>query len=399
MRVLVADQFEQSGIDGLTAAGCDVVCEPTLKDQSLVDAVAALAPDVLVVRSTKVPEAVLAAGPLKLVVRAGAGYNTIDVAAASRLGIYVSNCPGKNSIAVAELAFGLISALDRRIADNVADLRAGRWNKAGYGKARGLYGRTLGLIGVGGIGREMIPRARGFGMPVVAWSRSLTAARAAELGITLAASPEEVAAAADIVSVHVALTADTRGLLGAGFFQAMKDGAFFINTSRGEVVDEPALVAAIRAKGLRAGLDVFADEPAAGTGEFVTELASLPGVYGTHHIGASTAQAQEAIAAEAVRIVRVFAETGTVPNVVNLAKQTPATSSIVVRHLDRPGILAHTLDAISAAGINVQEMENIIFDGALAAVARINVEGVIGASLIEAIKAHEAVIDVTVIEL
>jgi D-3-phosphoglycerate dehydrogenase len=346
-----------------------------------------------------VPEAVLAAGPLKLVVRAGAGYNTIDVAAASRLGIYVSNCPGKNSIAVAELAFGLISALDRRIADNVADLRAGRWNKAGYGKARGLYGRTLGLIGVGGIGREMIPRARGFGMPVVAWSRSLTAARAAELGITLAASPEEVAAAADIVSVHVALTADTRGLLGAGFFQAMKDGAFFINTSRGEVVDEPALVAAIRAKGLRAGLDVFADEPAAGTGEFVTELASLPGVYGTHHIGASTAQAQEAIAAEAVRIVRVFAETGTVPNVVNLAKQTPATSSIVVRHLDRPGILAHTLDAISAAGINVQEMENIIFDGALAAVARINVEGVTGASLIEAIKAHEAVIDVTVIEL
>nr|WP_300141821.1 NAD(P)-dependent oxidoreductase [Propionicimonas sp.] len=399
MRVLVADKFEKSGLDGLTAAGCEVVCEPDLKDQSLVDAIAAQAPDVLIVRSTKVPEAALAAGPLKLVVRAGAGYNTIDVAAASRLGIYVSNCPGKNSIAVAELAFGLISALDRRIADNVADLRAGRWNKAEYGKARGLYGRTLGLIGVGGIGREMIPRARGFGMPVVAWSRSLTAERAAELGISLAASPEEVAAVADVVSVHVALNADTRGLLGAGFFQAMKDGAFFVNTSRGEVVDEAALIAAIRAKRLRAGLDVFANEPPGGTGEFVTALAAVPGVYGTHHIGASTTQAQEAIAAEAVRIVRVFAETGTVPNVVNLAKQTPATSSIVVRHLDRPGILAHTLDAISAAGINVQEMENIIFDGALAAVARINVEGTIEESLIEAITAHEAVIDVTVIEL
>ncbi|MCA0306745.1 MAG: hydroxyacid dehydrogenase [Actinobacteria bacterium] len=399
MRVLVADQFEQSGIDGLTAAGCEVVYAPTLKDQALVEAVAAQAPEVLVVRSTKVPEEVLAAGPLALVVRAGAGYNTIDVAAASRLGIYVSNCPGKNSVAVAELAFGLICALDRRIVDNTVDLRAGTWNKAEYGRARGLHGRTLGLIGLGAIGREMIPTARGFGMPVVAWSRSLTEERAAGLGIRRAASPEEVATLADVVSVHVALDATTRGLLGASFFAAMKDGATFVNTSRGEIVDEPALVEAIRAKGLRAGLDVFANEPSAGTGEFVTEVATLPGVYGTHHIGASTDQAQEAIAAEAVRIVKVFAETGTVPNVVNLAKKTPATSSIVVRHIDRPGILAHTLDVISTAGINVQEMENIVFDGALAAVARINVEGVVEESLLERIRAYDAVIDVHVIGL
>jgi D-3-phosphoglycerate dehydrogenase len=311
----------------------------------------------------------------------------------------VSNCPGKNSVAVAELAFGLICALDRRIADNVADLRAGRWNKAEYGKAKGLYGRTLGLIGLGGIGKEMIPRAKGFGMPVVAWSRSVTAARAAELGVRLAGSPEEVAAAADVVSVHVALNPGTRGLLGEAFFAAMKDGAFFINTSRGEVVDETALAAAIHGKGLRAGLDVFVGEPAAGTGEFSPELAGLPGVYGTHHIGASTDQAQEAIAAEAVRIVKVFTETGMVPNVVNLATKTPATSSIVVRHLDRPGILAHTLDVISRAGINVQEMENIVFDGAEAAIARINVEGTVDAALLASIRAHDAVIDVSVIGL
>ena len=399
MRVLVADKFESSGIDALTAAGCEVAYQPGLADQALVDEVAALAPAVLIVRSTKVPAAVLEAGPLELVVRAGAGYNTIDVQAASRLGIYVSNCPGKNSVAVAELAFGLICALDRRIADNVADLRAGRWNKAEYGKAKGLYGRTLGLIGLGGIGKEMIPRAKGFGLKVVAWSRSLTEERAADLGVSLAASPLEVASVADIVSVHVALNADTRGLLGSDFFDAMKDGAIFINTSRGEVVDEPALVAAIRSKGLRAGLDVFASEPTSGTGEFDSEIASLPGVYGTHHIGASTDQAQEAIAAEAVRIVREFKETGIVPNVVNLATATPATSSIVVRHLDRPGTLAHTLDAISRAGINVQEMENIVFDGAVAAVARIDVEGDVGQDLLDAIKAHAAVIDVTVITL
>src|ERR687886_34646 len=171
MRVLIADKFEQSGRDGLDAAGCDYSYQPDVKDESLIEAIRLYQPDALVVRSTKVTEPMLDAGPLKLVVRAGAGYNTIDVAAASRRGIYVSNCPGKNSIAVAELAFALILALDRRIADNVIALRAGQWNKKEFSKARGLYGRTLGLIGTGQIGQEVIRRAHAFGMPVVAWSR------------------------------------------------------------------------------------------------------------------------------------------------------------------------------------------------------------------------------------
>ena len=113
----------------------------------------------------------LEAGSLSLVVRAGAGYNTIDVATASRRGIYVSNCPGKNAIAVAELAFALMLALDRRMPDNVAELRAGTWNKKEYSKARGLFGRTLGLLGYGNIGQEMARRAHAFGMPIVVWSR------------------------------------------------------------------------------------------------------------------------------------------------------------------------------------------------------------------------------------
>ena len=171
MKILIADKFEQSGQDGLRAAGCEVICQPDLKDDALVAAIAETRPDALVVRSTKVNEAMLTAASLKLVVRAGAGYNTIDVAAASRLGIYVSNCPGKNSVAVAELAFALMLALDRRVADNVIALRAGQWNKKEFSQARGLYGRALGLIGVGRLGREMITRARAFGMPIVAWSR------------------------------------------------------------------------------------------------------------------------------------------------------------------------------------------------------------------------------------
>src|SRR5437763_3379813 len=149
MKVLIADNFEKSGIEGLQAAGCEVVQQPELKDDALTRAIAETQAEVLVVRSTKVTEAMLDAGRLSLVVRAGAGYNTIDVKAASARGIYVSNCPGKNSIAVAELAFGLLLALDRRIADNVAELRAGRWNKKEFGKAKGLHGRTLGLVGIG----------------------------------------------------------------------------------------------------------------------------------------------------------------------------------------------------------------------------------------------------------
>src|ERR687889_1612977 len=174
MRVLIADKFEQSGRDGLDAAGCEFSYQPDVKDETLVEAIRSYQPEALVVRGTKVTEAMLDAGALKLVVRAGAGYNTIDVAAASARGIYVSNCPGKNSIAVAELALALILALDRRIADNVQQLREGRWNKKEFSKARGLYGRTLGLVGTGQIGREMVARARAFGMHVVAWSRSLS---------------------------------------------------------------------------------------------------------------------------------------------------------------------------------------------------------------------------------
>src|SRR5207249_4019379 len=210
MRVLIADKFEESGRIGLRTIGCEITFQPDLKDDALVRAIAKEQPDVLVVRGTKITEPMLAAGPLKLIVRAGAGYNTIDVGAASRRGIYVSNCPGKNSIAVAELAFALILALDRRIADNVIALRSGQWNKKEFSKARGLFGRTLGLVGVGKIGQEMIPRARAFGMSVIAWSRSLTSEKAEQLGIERKEMPLEVARTADIVSVHVALKSDTR---------------------------------------------------------------------------------------------------------------------------------------------------------------------------------------------
>jgi D-3-phosphoglycerate dehydrogenase / 2-oxoglutarate reductase len=378
MKVLVADKFEQTGIDGLKGVGCDVVYEPELKDEALVEAIRTSEADVLVVRSTAVTAPMLEAGGLSLVVRAGAGYNTIDVATASKRGIYVSNCPGRNSIAVAELAFALMLALDRRVPDNVIELRAGIWNKKEYSKARGLFGRTLGLLGYGNIGQEMALRAHAFGMPLVVWSRRFAGRTAhgndGAVPMQLAASPAEVAARADVLSVHLALTPDTRGLVNAAVLETLKPGSYFINTARAEVVDQSALEKVVRERNIRVGLDVFAGEPAGAAGEFKDALASLPNVYGTHHIGASTDQAQDAIAAETVRIVSSYKDTGKVPNVVNLARKTPATHLLVVRHRDRPGVLAHIFEHLRGGDINVQETENVIFEGAQAAVARINLD-------------------------
>jgi D-3-phosphoglycerate dehydrogenase / 2-oxoglutarate reductase len=391
MKVLVADKFEQSGIDGLKAAGCEVLYQPDLKDESLTAAIRETAADVLVVRSTAVTAPMLESGALSLVVRAGAGYNTIDVATASTRGIYVSNCPGKNAIAVAELAFALLLALDRRVPDNVAELRAGKWNKKEFSNARGLFGRTIGLLGYGNIGQEMAKRAHAFGMPIVVWSRRFATGRERvedqPVPMQLAGSPQDVAARCDVLSVHLALSPDTRGLVNAAVFERLKPGSYFINTARGEVVDHAALERAIRERDLRVGLDVFAAEPATATGEFADAIASLKNVYGTHHIGASTDQAQEAIAAETVRIVATYKSSGKVPNVVNLAKQTPASHMLVVRHRDRPGVLAHVFEHLRRGNINVQETENVIFEGAQAAVARINLDGAPSDALLQEIQA------------
>ena len=406
MRILIADKFEQSGIDGLKALGGDVQYDPALKDETLTAALASGGAQVLIVRSTAVTEPMLDAGQLSLIVRAGAGVNTIDVQAASRRGIYVSNCPGKNAVAVAELAIGLMLALDRRIPDNDAQLKAGKWNKKEFSKAQGLYGRTLGLIGFGNIGQEVARRAKAFGMPVLVWSRRFTdnadLRRAAieQWGIEVMATAEEVVAHADVISIHLALTKDTRGFVDADVLKHARPGAIVINTARGEVLDYTALADAVRDKHLRVGLDVFANEPAAAEGSFADSILSLPNVIGTHHIGASTDQAQEAIAGETVRIIRTFMETGRVPNVVNLAKQTPATHMLVVRHRDKPGVLAHVFDRLRIANLNVQETENIIFEGAHAAVARINLDGKPSAETLSAIQSGNAdVLNLQLVEL
>ena len=400
MKVLIADKFPDEGREALAAAGCSVVYDADLKDDALAEAVQSSGADALVVRSTKVTKQILESGRLSLVVRAGAGYNTIDIETAAARGIYVANCPGKNSIAVAELAFGHIIALDRRLYENTRDLKTGRWNKKEYSKAGGLFGRTLGLVGVGKIGSEMVPRAKAFGMPVVAWSRRLTSDRAGELGIGMRGSPVEVARSSDVVSIHLALKDDTRGLIDQRVFEAMRPGSLFINTARAEVIDQAALERAVRSGSIRAALDVFNEEPSAGTGPVQAEIFKLDGAIGSHHIGASTDQAQQAIAEETVRIITEYKKTGRAPNVVNIARKSPATHLLVVRHYDRVGVLADVFTRLRSAGINVQETENIVFAGARAAVARIHLDQAPPDEVVEPIRSNRIdIIDVSLVRI
>lgn len=322
MNVLVADKFDPECIAGLEELGCRVHVDLDLGPEQMGDAIRATEADVLCVRSTKVPASVIdAVDSLKLIVRGGAGYDNIDTAAAGAKGIPVCNCPGMNAVAVAELTFGHILNLDRRIAQQTSELAGGHWNKNEYAKAKGLKGRKLLVIGMGSIGTEVIKRAQAFGMKVSAQSRSLREDTARALGIRLIPYTREALKEAlgemDIVSVHVAATPDTKELCGPGFFAAMKEGAYFINTSRGEIVDEKELIKAIKAKGIRAGLDVYSEQPSSKDTDWLPEIATIPGVSLTHHVGASTEQAQLAVGEETVRIVRSLIETGEPLHIVN----------------------------------------------------------------------------------
>ena len=400
MRVLIADKFPESYIDQIRGLGSQVVYEPKFGAAEIAQNIADQ--DVVVVRSTKVTaEAIEASQNLSLIIRAGAGTNNIDKQAASARGVYVANCPGMNSIAVAELAMGLICALDRRIVENTLDLRNGIWNKAKYSQADGLYGKALGVIGVGKIGAELIKRARAFGMQIKAYSRSLTPEKADALGVEYAPSVAELVPQCDIISVHLAATPDTEGIISEEIIDSMKPGACFINTARAEVVDEAALLAAVKEGRIQVGTDLYRNEPEGKSGAVESELGKADGVYGTHHIGASTTQAQNAVAAEVVRILGLFLRTGRVDNWVNRLTKTPAKWQLVVRHYDKPGVLATVLGCLKEDNVNAEEIENVIFEGALAACCTIQVDTKPSAETLEKISAlkgqviHSELMDIT----
>jgi D-3-phosphoglycerate dehydrogenase len=401
VRILFADKLSDQTVHDLEAHGHECDVDPGLGADDLPGRIAGY--DALVVRSTKVRRPVFeAADKLMLVVRAGAGTNTIDTDAAAERAVFVCNVPGRNAAAVAELTMGLLLAVDRRIADNVADLRDGRWDKKTYGKAEGLLGSTMGILGLGSIGFLVAERAAAFGIRVQSVAKdgrsAAAVARAEELGITMSESLEELLTSSDIVSLHVPASPTTRHLVDEGFLKRMRDGAILLNTSRGDVVDEDALLSALDEGRIRAGLDVFDGEPGSGQAEWDSRLAKHPGVVATHHIGASTSQAQRAIAQGVTEIVDAFMA-GESRHCVNLDPDRLGSVVLTIRHLDRVGVLAQVLVSLRAAHLNVQHMVNRVFRGGEAAVAFIDVEGDATDELLDDLRGIPHVLGVSVVTL
>ena len=390
VKILIADKFPEKYVEEFKSMDLDVNYSPKLGENDL--PAAAKDTDILIVRSTIVnAETIKSANNLNLIIRAGAGVNNIDISTANQQGIYVANCPGKNSVAVAELAMGLMISLDRSIPDNVSDFRAGKWNKAKYSKAEGLKGKTLGIIGVGSIGKEVANRAISFGMNV--YGKDIS--RIEGVAVKDFTEMDQLLPLCDIVSIHLPSTADTKSLFDKKMFSYLKPNTLLINTSRQDVIDEGAMLEAIKEKNIRVALDVFKNEPEGKTGEVSSPLADNPNIYITHHIGASTAQAQNAVAEETVNIVKHYLHSGIIDHWVNRAKASDAKYQLVVKHFDKPGVLASILDVIRKGDINIEEIENIIFEGGVAASCTMKLMKPVTSEMLKQMNENENVLSVS----
>ena len=301
MKVLIADPLDRAAVETLRGAGLEVIERPGLKGAELARALDGVE-GIIIRGATKVTAEVLGGAPsLRAVVRAGTGLDNVDVGAARARGVAVSNTPAANAVSVAELVFGLVLALERHLVEAASDLRRGHWEKSKYAGGE-LAGRTLGLLGFGHIGREVALRARAFAMPVIACD-PLVREWPADFAWVTSVGRDRLFADADVLSIHVPLTAETRGTVGAAELARMRKEAILVHCARGGVVDEAALLEALRKGALRgAALDVFEHEPPFAPGE-QHPLLALPNVIATPHLGASTAEAQRRAGTEAAEIM------------------------------------------------------------------------------------------------
>jgi D-3-phosphoglycerate dehydrogenase / 2-oxoglutarate reductase len=394
IKVLIADKFPDKYINELNSLDLEVLYQPKFGEKDLQEAAKDV--DILVVRSTIVNEETINnSKKLNLIIRAGSGVNNINIAAANKKGVYVANCPGMNAVAVAELAIGLMISLDRFIPDNVGDFNKGVWNKDKYSKGKGLKGKTLGLIGVGNIGKEVAKRALSFEMNV--YGKDIT--RIEGVQIKDFSEMDKLLPLCDVVSIHLPATPQTKGLFNKQLFSYMKEGAYLVNTSRQDIVVEDDLLEAIKEKNIRYACDVFKGEPESKSGEVTSKLQNNPNIYVTHHIGASTQQAQDAVAEETIKIIKHFVHSGVIDHWVNRAKVTDAHYQLVVKHYDKPGVLAGVLDVIRNGNINIEEIENIIFEGGIAACCTLKLKSAVTADMLKSINENPNVLSVSHVEI
>lgn len=401
MRILVADLFSPEGIEEMKKMGHEVVYEPKVVGPDFVKKIAEVMPIVLVVRSKKVTKEVIDADPkLEMVIRAGAGFDTIDVDHCSKKGIYVCNCPGKNNVAVAELAVGLIIAVDRRIPENDKYSKEGKWEKGLYAECNGLKGRTLGLLGIGFVGKEVCKRCLAFDMKVIAYDPFLSKEQVEAMGAIKVDNWQDLVKTADVISVHVPANKETTGMINKDFLGLLKPDTILINTARGELVVEEDILARLDAvKGFYYATDVIKGEPAEKKAAFETKLGKHPKVIATHHIGASTKQAETAIGIEAVRMVKEYGTSKKVENCVNLAQDIKTTHAICIKYTNEVGVLGALLTEFAKFTLKIQEVKNEVFKGRFACASAIHFTGDIAKKdeLIAILAKIPGVIDVTFI--
>ncbi|MGD8453037.1 MAG: NAD(P)-dependent oxidoreductase [Phycisphaerae bacterium] len=367
MNILVTCELPEFALEQLRSLGSVVDYKPQLPPEQLRDAIPGIS--VLVVDSRRVsPETIARGDMLQMIVRAGAGPGDVAVEEASAQGVFVTHCPTQHAVAVAELTFGLLLALDRRILDMTEATHEGRWVRGKFKDARGLAGRTLGVLGYGAAGREVARRATAFGMKVLAWCPTLAAEAPHEPGITFCNWPRELARQSDFVTVHVPPGPEERiALVDTEFLESMRPGACLVHVGHPTAEEEAALADAVTRRGLRVALDAYGAAPTADSARYRCPLADLPGTIVTQHQGPLTEQAQHAIAAEVVRIARSFIVSGDITNCLNLLERSPATWQLVLRARDAVGVMASILEAVRADGINVEEISSRVFLGARAA--------------------------------
>lgn len=367
MKILVGCSLPEPALQELRSLGVELVYEPELTTARLERLIRDVA--IAVVCRTRVaPEVIAAGNALQMIVRAGTDTANIAIEEASAAGVFVSNCPHKDAIAIAELTFGLLVALDRRLFENAAALTSGDLEQPQAIEALGLAGRALGILGFGPVEREIIKRARAFDMRVVAWSPTLTPEVAAAEGVDFCAWPRELARQSDMVTVYAPLQEADEVLVNAEFLRNMNDGAYIVYVGHPAALDESALAEVAGERNLRVAYDISAPQlGASGTGRFKSCLQALPNVIGTHHLADRTRQAHEATGAEVVRVIREFLVAGEVLNCVNLSERSPATWQLVLRLKDTVGVLASIMAHVRADGINAEEITSRLFTGAQAA--------------------------------
>ncbi|MFQ5805208.1 MAG: NAD(P)-dependent oxidoreductase [Phycisphaerae bacterium] len=392
MKILVGCSLPESALQELRSLGTEVLYEPDLTTERMEKLVRDVA--VLIVCRTRVSPEVIAAGKeLQMIVRAGTDTANIAVEEASTQGIFVSNCPYKDAVAIAELIFGLLLALDRRVLENVAAFQKGVLDQPRAIDALGLEGRRLGVLGFGPVEQEIVKRARAFEMKLLAWSPTLTPELAAASQVEFCAWPRELARQSEMVTVYAPQQETGEVLVDAEFLENLRDGAYLVYVGHPAALDQTALAETARARHLRVAYDISAPQlVSSDTGRFRSSLQALPGVIGTHQLADRTRQAYEATAAEVVRVIREFLVAGEVVNCVNLMEHSPATWQLVLRLRDTVGVLASIMEHIRTDGINVEEVSSRVFTGAQAGFCSVALDERPSAEALNAIRELDGVL-------